>query len=683
MPTTTQKLLMLVVGEEQMLSSRAEAILRNRGWQARAAWAADIHEAEEVLSRTEPELVIADRDIDTATICNLARQLSPELPVIVLGRDAEDFTASGRAAALAAGAVDVAGIDSEDAEAHFAAVCQREFDGSRRSWALREARMRLAEYESRQRALVAETTRAILTISEGIIVEANPAAAELLGFAEIDTLIAQPFLDLVHSEHQAHVREHLSQLTKRRIADTEFNAEFDNGDSVIAVTCRISARYTEDDSELQLDAVLRPQVGHSRHTAETASSSQTFAEIREALQAALGAALSADAHQGLLYFCLDGFREHEKRMGLPLAARLADTWDALIAESLPSQAQVFRMAPDEIAAICPADDTESLEALAESLRLQVAQQNFRAGEFECHLSCSIAVYPLGEGAPAPDALLGESCFEARRISAERGNSVCSIGDTARAAAEERKAREAAEDIRAALDDGNRFQLAYQNIACLGDDSRQIFDVLVRMRDIQGNELHAREFLPIAERFGLMVDIDRWVLARSMQVVARRKGTCLFLRLAEASLQAPENLIQQIEEQRPEPGSIGIQLREAVLQRHVSKAAALREKLRALKVEWVIDHFGDDPASRSMLEHIQPDYVKFSPEFAARLEEEAVHERLQDLVKAAHKLDARVIVPFVENTRVMGELWQMGINYVQGNGVQEAEAVMLSGERLQR
>ena len=110
---------------------------------------------------------------------------------------------------------------------------------------------------------------------------------------------------------------------------------------------------------------------------------------------------------------------------------------------------------------------------------------------------------------------------------------------------------------------------------------------------------------------------------------------------------------------------------------------MREKLRALRIELVIDHFGDDPASGSLLEHLRPDYVKFSPEFAARLEEAAVHERLENLVKAAHRLGVRVIVPFVENTRVMGALWQMGINYVQGNGVQEAEAVMLSGERIQR
>lgn len=681
MPTASRKLLILVVGEEQMLSSRAEAILRNRGWQARAAWAADIHEAEEVLSRAEPELVVADRSVDTASICDLARQLSPELPVIVVGREEKDFAPAARSAAMQAGAADVVGVGSEQAEAHFAEVCRRELDSSRRSWALREARMRLAEYESRQRALVAETSRAILTISEGIIVEANPATAELLGFEDVDALLAQPFLDLVHGEHQAHAREHLAQLTKGRVTDTEFDAELKSGTGVVAVTCRISARYTEDDSELQLDIVLRPQAGRAQQPTGATPRAQTFAEIREALQTALTAALESDAHHGLLYFRLDGFHEHEKRMGLTPAARLADTWDAFVAESLPSQAQAFRMAPEEIAAVCPAQSTESLEELAESLRLGVAQQNFRTGEFDCHLSCSIAVYPLGEGAPAPETLLGESCFEARRISTERGNSVCSIGDTARAAAEERKAREAAEDIRAALDEGNRFRLAYQNIACLCDDTRQIFDVLVRMRDAGGNELHAREFLPIAERFGLMPDIDRWVLGRAMQVVSRRRGTCLFLRLAEASLRAPEALIKQIEEQRPEPGSLGIQLREAVLQRHVSKAAAVREKLRALRIELVIDHFGDDPASGSLLEHLRPDYVKFSPEFAARLEEAAVHERLENLVKAAHRLGVRVIVPFVENTRVMGALWQMGINYVQGNGVQEAEAVMLSGERI--
>lgn len=676
-------MLVLVVSPEQGLATQTEAILRNRGWQARAAWAADIGEAEEALARTEPELVVADSDIPLAEICDLAKQLSPELQVLRIGRSEADFAASGRAASLADGAADVVGVDSEDAEAHFAAVCQREFNSSRRSWALREARMRLAEYESRQRALVAETTRAILTVSEGIIVEANPAAAELLGFSEVDELVAQPFLDLVAEPCQADVREHLTQLTKRRITDTEFTADF-LADQASPLICRISARYSEDDNELQLDAVLRPAGATPAASQDTTAgaAAHTFAEIREALRTALSTAASEEAHHGLLYCRLDGFPEHEKRMGLATAAQIADTWDALIAEALPSQALAFRMNPEEVAVVCPGESTEALEELAESLRLQVAQQNFRAGDFECHISCSIAVYPVGAGSPEADRILSQSFQEVRRISAERGNTVCSIGDAARAAAEERKAKEFAEEIRSALSD-NRFQLAYQNIACLGEDTRQLFDVLVRMRDTRGNELQAREFLPTAERFALMQQIDEWVLARAIQTVTRRPGTGLFVRMAEASLQNPEALIKLIEAHRPAAGSIGIQLRESVLQHHVKKAAALREKLRGLQIEFVIDHFGDDPASASALEEIQPDYVKFGPDFTARIEEQAIHDRLEQLVRAAHKQDCRVIVPFVENTRVMGSLWQMGINYVQGNGVQEAEAVMLSGERIQR
>lgn len=687
MPTSVPNLLMLVVSAEQGMSTRAETILRNRGWRARAAWAADTAEVEEILSRTEPELVLCDVGQDIGAVCGLARQLSPELAVVAVAADGSGISSTLRNEAFAAGAVDIAAMGSDVAEEDLAAVCLREYRASRTGWELREARMRQAEYESRQRTLVAETSRALLTVSEGIIVEANPAAAETLGFASEDDLIAQPFLDLVASSDQPQARDHLTQLVKQRVAETEFTAAFRVGDAEVAIHARISARQSDGDSELQLDAVLRPQAvprsAESAPDAPPTAAAQTFADIRESLGRAIETALSAETQQGVLYFRIDGFAAHEERLGLIPAARVADTWEALIAEALPPQSWVVRMAPDELCAVAPAEDADALAALAESLRQQVAHQNFRSDQFECHITHSTAVYPLREGVGAAAEVLRDACFEARRISGEAGNTTCSIGDAARAAAEERKEREAADELREALKEGQRFQLAYQNIASLGDDTRQIYDVLVRMRDASGNERHAREFLPIAERFGLMPQIDLLVLTRAVNALSRRSGTCLMVRLSEASLSEPEAIVKLIETQQPAAGTLALQLRESVVQHHVTKVAALREKLRSLSVELVLDYFGDSPGSSTLLEHVRPDYVKFNPAFAARLDDEQTHERLAALVKAAHNNQSRVIVPFVENTRIMGELWQMGINYVQGNGVQEAEVVMLAGDRIPR
>lgn len=684
--TAMPNLLMMVVSSEQSVASQVEAHLRNLGWQVRAAWAQDNEDAEEVLLNAEPELVLCDTALDVATVAGLSRQLSPELPVIAL--ETED-NPSPRDEQLKQifeqGAVDLVRLGSDADRAHLAAVCRREFDASRTGWALRQARMRLAEYEARQRALVAETSRAMLTLSEGIVIEANPAAAELLRFEDSESLIAQPMLDLIGKEDQKHVREQMAQLVRGRTAEAEFTAGFVTDAGNIVVHVRMASRDSSGDEEMLLDAVLHPEAVPQSNSAsqdDTAPTvkAQNFADIRRNLAAAVENVVANGGSQGVLYICVDGFSAHEQRLGIVNAGELADTWDALLANTLPAQSQLFRMRPDEVCALVPAKDAQALEAIAKDLCQQISHQSFRTQHFDCHLTNSVACYPLGQSEARIIDILRDSCLEARRLAEEEGNAVSSIGDAARAAAEERKAREAAEDIKRALDEKNRFFLAYQGVTCLGEDTRQIYDVFIRMRDTSNNEMHARDFLPIAERFGLMPTIDQWVIRRALHALSKRQGLCLMVRLSEPTVVDPGGLIRLLEEANlASEGLLAVQIRETLLQTQIRKATALREKLRSLKVDLVLDYFGDSKSAVSLLEQMHPEYVKVSPEYANRIGEQAVHDRLASLIKASHDHGAKVIIPFVENTRIMGQLWQMGIDYVQGNALQQAEAVMLATE----
>ena len=58
---------------------------------------------------------------------------------------------------------------------------------------------------------------------------------------------------------------------------------------------------------------------------------------------------------------------------------------------------------------------------------------------------------------------------------------------------------------------NRFRLVQQPIVCLSGDGQKVFDVAVRMLDLQGKDVLPSEFLPAAARNDLLRDIDRWVV----------------------------------------------------------------------------------------------------------------------------------------------------------------------------
>src|SRR3546814_21025548 len=90
-------------------------------------------------------------------------------------------------------------------------------------------------------------------------------------------------------------------------------------------------------------------------------------------------------------------------------------------------------------------------------------------------------------------------------------------------------------VRKAIAD-NRLKLAYQSIASLEGDSRQHFDVLLRLIDEEGHEQHASEFIRAAAQGGLMCDIDRWVTMRALNMQSKRDvaqhASRLFLHLSD-------------------------------------------------------------------------------------------------------------------------------------------------------
>lgn len=697
-PTEQQnEILLLVVCGEQPRAVRAETMLRNNGWAARHIWVCDAGETEDALTRTEPDLVLCSADLPLAEICDLARQLSPHLPVLALNADDSAAPSSEqRAHCLAEGAEDLVSLaDGPDAD-HYAHACARALRNSRTAYSLRRAQMRIAEFVARQRTLVRETTRGLLTLSDGIIVEANPAVARMLGHDSADALQQQLLLDFAAPDSVDELRQQLALLHKGKANSVEFVAQLRGEDAQRVITADIKLSRRESGDEILVDALLIPQTETASPAADDpddAAAPETVPDAAEthpdygtlcvqALQS-VARAIESGSNHGLIYALIDGYDDHQARIGLTHAAHIADTWEGLIADALPARADVYRPSCDELCVVLPCADAEEIESLSAELCQRVRQQRFSTNRFDCQITTSIAVYPINEGIEAdPEDILKDGCSEARDLSRSGGDNVRSIGPAARAAAEEREARKKAEFIRQSLEKSKRFHLAFQRISCLGDDQRDMYDVLVRLTDPQGNEWHARDFLPIAQRFGLMPAIDRWVFDTALQMLAKRRdaAVALMLRLSEESLADSKDLLQRLGEAAPKAGAVAVQVRESVAQRHLRTVTALRKSLHELKVGFVLDYFGETPAGAPLVEQIAPDYVKFAPNFAGDFQKRDVHARLQKLIKSARSQKSRIIIPFVEDTRVMGELWQMGINYVQGYGLQEAEAVMLAGSR---
>lgn len=667
---------MLVFTPFEENAKRVESHLRNAGHKVRAEWIKDLAALEAQLQRATPDLLIAahnNPEISLRTVVETSRRFSPDLPVLGL---AAEMTGELTAAAVATGARDLVADGSPESLAHLEKVYVREFIGHRNHRELARARSLLTDYESRYTQLLEGTGDAVAHIYEGILSQVNPAFASLLGYDDDAELAGMPMMDVVASDHQADVREHLKLVNK---GDADGQTLYcglagKNGDVVM-----VSAQLTRGEAEGENFIELLIRAESSRPNAGT----NTTSSGRRDFFAAIDAPSDNARPRAALFVRIDLMDELEERIGLIDSELIAGKVVEALLRRLNADDRLHVLSSCEFGICVTRKDAHEFEKLGENLVKELSTETFTASDVEASLTVSICVYPIGASETA-GIILKELASETRLVSQKGGNRCCVLGDTAQSSAQERESGRKAEAIREAIEQG-RLKLAYQTIASLEGDPRQHFDVLVRMVNEDGVELHASDFIRTAEKAGLMRSIDRWVVSRAVKILSSREESddhsMLFLKLSEDTLKDCEAFLSWFsdltKDRKIGKDEICFEFQEVVAQNHIRKARLLAQTLRDAGANVAIEHFGIGSASARTVEHLPVNFLKFHSSFTHRFEDSEIQKKMSDLMEIAKQRRIKTIVSHVEDANVMARMWQMGINYIQGYHVQEPEVVMLT------
>ncbi|MGH8541238.1 MAG: EAL domain-containing protein [Stenotrophobium sp.] len=680
-PAAAANTLLLIVSESENITKRIESHLRNAGYPVRTAWATSLEDLESVLAQGVPHLLLCADGMHTAPlkdVVELCARLCPDLPVLLLSAR---YSADSTLAALAAGARDQVSYEDARHLRHLEMVCLRELASHHNVRELTSLRSRLEDNESRQKKILSGSTDAVAHAQEGIISDVNPAFASLLGYQNPDELAGIPLMDLVSADFQGRVKDHLKLLNKGKTDGKPIEIGLLKKDGMPS---RVSALFTRNrvDGENIIDLVVHADAG-----AESVSGRMVFLE---ALSATLkNLPVAQKAARAALFISIDDYAGFESRMGFHDSEEaLVKLMDWLTARLSP-QDQLFRFSTGEFAAIVARPNVADFEQFGETLCADCAKQIFATQAHEAQLSISAAIYPISGSEKAPQ-LLSEMAQTARKLSAQGGKQSLVLGPTAKSSAAEREEARRAAQVKKAIEE-NRLKLAFQAIASLEGDSRQHYDVLVRLTEENGHELQASEFIHAAEKFGLMRALDRWVVSNVLKVMAKRTGSdepsSLFVKISEETLKDAENflpwLTEALKERAPKPGELVLEFQELRLQNHIRKAKTLIRALRDLGADIAIDHFGASTNSIQLTDHIAANYLKFSPSFAEKFNDKDTFSKMTTLIEVAAQKGIKTIVSHVEDANVMARLWQMGVNYIQGYNVQEPEAIMLATEVAKR
>ena len=192
--------------------------------------------------------------------------------------------------------------------------------------------------------------------------------------------------------------------------------------------------------------------------------------------------------------------------------------------------------------------------------------------------------------------------------------------------------------------------------------------------VEGQELvPPREFLEVAERFGLVRAIDRWVVREGIRAVAaNRVGDAeprVEVNLSGESLTDPDlpALIErELVRAGVSPESLIFEVTETALIANMDQARAFVERIGALGCGFALDDFGAGFGSFAYLKHLPFDYLKIDGEFIRRLPHSRTDQLIvEGVVTTARGLGKRTVAEFVGDEETLDRLRELGVDYAQG------------------
>ena len=221
-------------------------------------------------------------------------------------------------------------------------------------------------------------------------------------------------------------------------------------------------------------------------------------------------------------------------------------------------------------------------------------------------------------------------------------------------------------IRDAVDD-DRLVLYAQPIVDLltGETVQQ--ELLLRMRDEDGLIIAPDEFLPIAERYGLISEIDRWVIRQAVELAA--KGEATEFNLSGASIGDPgvmRELASALEHSGADPSLLIVEVTETAMMNQLDAGRRFAEQVTALGCQLALDDFGTGYASLSYLKQIPAQHLKIDVEFVRDVTRSLTDERLvRGIIGIAREFNQTTIAEGVEDEATLVRLRELGANLGQG------------------
>jgi diguanylate cyclase (GGDEF)-like protein/PAS domain S-box-containing protein len=386
----------------------------------------------------------------------------------------------------------------------------------------------------------------------------------------------------------------------------------------------------------------------------------------------------------LLMLDLDNFKYVNDTLGHAMGDELIVRVAAALRERLRETDVLARLGGDEFAIILPETDAAAAALVATGLLETIGRDGVVLHDRRAiQVSASIGIAAIEPGVVRTPAELMMNADVAMYDAKESGRSRFAVHDPDDDSADRlTDTMTWAEAIRRALAD-DAFVLYQQPILDLRTDTIARHELLLRMVGADGEHVAPAMFIYIAERFGLIQEIDAWVVRQAVALVAdqqRQHGRRLQLEvnLSGLSLTSPEviaTIERELEQTAIDPSCLTFEITETAAIVNIQQARTFAERLAELGCGFALDDFGAGFGSFYYLKHLPFDVLKIDGEFIRNVtnsvEDQVV---VRSLASIATELGKKTVAEFVEDDATLALVRSYGVDYAQGYGIGRPQLV---------
>ena len=229
-------------------------------------------------------------------------------------------------------------------------------------------------------------------------------------------------------------------------------------------------------------------------------------------------------------------------------------------------------------------------------------------------------------------------------------------------------------LRSALIDDELQLFAQPILSLAGEDEFPIAETLVRLREEEQKLLPPGEFLPAFEHFGMLPDLDRWVVRNVIDCVARgvTSTPALSVNISGQTLEDAEFLpfvAGELIRRDIDPGALCFEIDGVDTLTRLEVAAKFAATSRRIGCRVLIDSFGRRSVTFNALTALQVSFVKVDGSIVRRiLTTPGAEKKLSAIVRVARVMHIDVIAECVESDEILARLSSLGVGYAQGFGI---------------